>query len=265
MARDRALVTGASAGIGEAFAERLARDGYDLVVVARRGDRLEALAERLEKDNGAAVDVVVADLGTEEGIARVETIAAGDDRLGLLVNNAGFGAYRPFVELDPATASQLVNVHVMSVMRVTRAAIPGMIARGRGGVITIASLLAFSGTIPANPIPNRVTYAAGKAFQVAFTQLLAGELAGTGVRVSVCCPGVVKTEFHTVQGMDMSMLPRMSSEDVVQAALAAHAAGEVTSSPGFDDAALWSRLAEAQTGVMFSGKPELAPRYRPGS
>jgi len=263
MSRQRALVTGASAGIGEAFAERLARDGYDLVVVARRRERLDALAERLTNETGSAVEVVVADLGTEEGIARVEAVAAADDRLALLVNNAGFGAYRPFAELDPAVASELVNVHVTSVVRVTRAAIPGMIARGSGGVITVASLLALSGTLPASPLPNRVTYAAGKAFQVAFSQLLAGELAGTGVRVMVCCPGVVATEFHTVQGMDMSVLPRMSSEDVVQAALAALEAGEVTCAPGVDDPELWTRLAEAQTGVIFASKPELAPRYRP--
>ena len=261
--RERALVTGASAGIGEAFAERLARDGFDLVVVARRGDRLEALAERLRTKHGAEVEVIDADLSTDDGIARVERAAAEDDRLTMLVNNAGFGGYKPFADLEPGAIDALVGVHVLAPLRVTRAALPGMVARGRGSVITIASLLAFSGPI-ANPfLPARATYAGAKAFQVAWTQVVANELEGTGVRVTVCCPGVVKTEFHEVQGMDMSSLPRMSPEDVVQGALAASERGEIVNSPPVDDVNLWDRLAAAQTAAFANGRTsELAPRYR---
>src|SRR5581483_2876082 len=158
-----------------------------------------------------------------------------------LVNNAGFGGYRPFIELDPAVADGLLSIHVRAVVQATRAALPGMVARGRGGVINVASLLALSGTVPAGQfMPMRAVYGASKAFLLAFSQLVAGELAampGAGdVRVQVCLPGIVKTEFHEVQGMDTSkMPPRMAPEDVVQASLSALAKGEVICIPAVED------------------------------
>ncbi len=251
----RALVTGASSGIGVAFAERLARDGWDLVLVARRRDRLEDLAARL----GSGATVLVADLADADSLASVEEAARDVD---LLINNAGFGAYQAFVELDPAVADDLIDVHIRAVVRVTRAALPGMIARGNGGVITIASLLAFSGTVT-GPLPQRAVYAGAKSFQVTFTQVLAAELEGTGVRVSVCCPGVVATEFHDVQGMDMSKMPRMSASDVAQAALTALANGEVLCAPGLEDPALLEAIGAAQRSVMAATRaPTLASRYK---
>ncbi|HYM70611.1 MAG TPA: SDR family NAD(P)-dependent oxidoreductase [bacterium] len=262
--RPRALVTGASAGIGAAYAGRLAREGYDLVLVARRRERLEQLAERLHTEAHAHAEVLAADLADAGALAQVEARVAGDESLALLVNNAGFGAYRPFAQVEPAVIDSLINVHVRAVARLTRAALPGMIRRGTGGVINVASLLAFSGSIPPNPLPHRATYAGAKAFIVTFTQALAGEISGTGVRVQVCLPGVVATEFHTVQGMDFSQRPRMTADDVVAASLAALAQGEVTCVPALDDASLLERLLELQRALMGSASnPVLAKRYRP--
>jgi short-subunit dehydrogenase len=264
--RPRALITGASAGIGGAFAHQLARDGYDVVLVARRRDRLEALAERLHREARVNAEVLVADLTDADALAEVEARAAGDESLALLVNNAGFGGYRPFAQVELPVVDRLIAIHVQAVARLTRAALPGMIRRGAGGVINVASLLAFSGSIPPNPLPHRATYAGAKAFMVAFTQALAGEIAGSGVRVQVCLPGVVATEFHAVQGMDFSQRPRMTAEDVVAASLTAFAQGEVTCIPGLDDALLLEQLAELQRRILGSAnRPELARRYRTGT
>jgi uncharacterized protein len=122
--RDRALVTGATAGIGEAFAERLARDGYDLILTARRKDRLDAIAERLAKETGSGIEVFALDLSKAAELAKLEERVASDDHLSLLINNAGFGAYRPFVDLDPGVAEQLVHVHATATVRLSRAALP---------------------------------------------------------------------------------------------------------------------------------------------
>jgi len=152
--RPRALITGASAGIGQAFAERLARDGYDLVLVARRRARLEALAQRLRGEGGGAADVVVADLTAPAGLRAVEARAAADEALTLLVNNAGFAGYMPFIDLPADRAEELIRLHVVAVTRLTRAALPGLVARGRGAVVNVASMLAFSATVPASvPLP----------------------------------------------------------------------------------------------------------------
>lgn len=265
--RRRAFVTGASSGIGAAYAERLARDGYDVVLVARRRERLEALSERLRLETETQPEVLAADLTDAEALARVEARAAADESLALLVNNAGFGRYGPFVHLEPDAVDDLVNIHIRAVTRLTRAALPGMVRRGAGGVINVASLIALSGSLPPNPLPHRAVYAGAKAFVVTFTQALAGELSGTGVSVQVCLPGLVATEFHTIQGIDTSrMPPRMTALDVVAASLAALQRGEVTCIPGLDDAALLQRLTEAQRTVISSAnRPVLAPRYQSGT
>ena len=164
MTRPRAMVTGASSGIGAAYAEELAGSGHDLVIVARREARLQTLAERLEREHGVEVRVRVADLSAPAELhAPVNEVEAF--QLHLLVNNAGFGAYRRFVELDPATAEALVSVQVLAPTLLARAALPGMVARGRGGIINVASALAFSGALggagyrPARPTlqPSRTS------------------------------------------------------------------------------------------------------------
>lgn len=258
--RSLSLVTGASAGIGAAFAERLAADGHDLIVVARRRERLEALARRLGDATGATVRVIVADLADPAGIRSVEeAIAVGPD-LDLLVNNAGFSGYRPFLELPPDEAERLIEIHCVATARLTRAALPRMVERGAGGIINVASLLAFSQSLPANPMPFRTTYAACKAFMVTFTVTLRSELAGTGVRAMVCCPGMVETEFH---GPNWQGPPRMAAPDVVDACLRGLEEDEAICVPALEDPAAVDRLHEAQRGMMGQGmSTALAARYR---
>ena len=265
--RPRALVTGASSGIGAAYAEQLARRGHDVVLVARRRERLEELAARLRREGGNAhVEVLAADLTDAGALARLEA-RVRDEHLALLVNNAGFGGYRPFAEVEPDVVDDLIDIHVRAVTRLTRAALPGMIRRGRGGVINVASLLAYSGSLPPNPLPHRATYAGAKAFMVTFTQALAGELSGTRVAVQACLPGLVATEFHARVGRDPSKMPAMmTASDVVAASLAALERGEVICVPGLDDPSLLEHVAEAQRAVLMSAnRPTLAGRYGSGS
>jgi short-subunit dehydrogenase len=261
--RPLALVTGASSGIGAVYAERLARDGYDLVLVARRRDRLEALAERL-RQVGAEAEPLVADLSDADALSQVEALVAGDERLALLVNNAGFGGYRPFIEIEPKIIDDLIGVHVRAMTRLTRAALPGMVRRGNGAVVNIASLLALGGALPPNPLPYRAVYAGAKAFMLAFTEAISGEIDQSGVRLQVCLPGQVDTEYHALVGRDPSkMPPMMQAPDVVEASLFALANGEVVCVPGLDDPALLVRLADVRRTVLMSAnRPALAQRYR---
>ncbi|HEX9269617.1 MAG TPA: SDR family oxidoreductase [Candidatus Limnocylindria bacterium] len=258
-----ALVTGASSGIGRAFAERLARDGYDLVVVARRRGRLEELASRLRSDPGVAVEIIAADLGDPASLARVERRAGEGPDIDLLVNNAGFGAYMPFARLAPERVEQLIRVHVVATTRLARAVVPGMLERGRGTIVNVASMLAFSATIPPDPMPHRVVYAATKAYLVAFSQALAAELGSSAIKVQALCPGTVATEFHVVQGAPGPLPGSMDPADVVAASLAGLELGEVVCAPTIEDA---ERLrAAAESGrTLFTGprSERLASRYR---
>ncbi len=266
-ARPRAIVTGASSGIGAAFAERLARDQYDLVVVARRRERLEALAQRLQQDQHVTVEVMAADLTQPTELHAVEKRVAEDTALELLVNNAGFGGYMPFVNLDPDRAEELIRLQVVAVTRLTRAALPGMIARGHGAIINVSSRLAFSAALPSPPLPKRATYAATKAYVNTFTQILHGELDGTGVRVQALCPGLVRTEFHERMGMDPARFAAamiMTPEAIVEGSLAGLRLGEVICVPGLDDPSLLTQLQESQRQVLeHSGSGAIAKRYTP--
>jgi short-subunit dehydrogenase len=256
-----ALVTGASSGIGKAFAERLAADGYDLIVVGRRRDRLEALAAALPE---VAVEVVAADLSTYEGIETVAGLCASRP-LTMLVNNAGVAHYMPMATLPAETARELVHVKVLAPTMLTRAALAGMIERRDGVILNVAGMLAFSGPAPAAPPPGqRAVYAGTLAHTVALSQTLHAELQGTGVKVHVVCPGIVATEFHEVQGMDMSALPRMSAPDVVTAALAGIDLGEVVSAPGVEDYRLLEAVFGADLAAFQGQSPTLASRYRRG-
>jgi len=263
--RPYALVTGASSGIGAAFAEHLAQDGYDLVIVARRRDRLESLAGQLQQNHHSNVDVIVADLSKSDDLRTVEKRVAEDSALELLVNNAGFGAYMPFVQLDPDKAEELINVQVLAVARLTRAALPGMIARGHGSIINVSSRLAFSGPMGSSQLPKRATYAGTKAFVITFTQLLQSELEGTGVRVQALCPGLVRTEFHERVGMDPNRFsPQMimAAEDLVDASLAGLKSGEVICIPALEDADLLQQLQEDKRRLFeISATGKVATRY----
>jgi len=253
-----ALVTGASSGIGKAFAERLAADGYDLIVVGRRRERLDALADALAK---VKVQVVAADLSTDQGIDTVAELCAGQP-LTMLVNNAGVAHYMPLADLPADKARELTQVKVAAPTMLMRAAVPGMLARGTGTIVNVAGMIAFAGPAPSSVMPRRAIYGGSLAYLVAMSQTLHAELEGTGVNVHVVCPGVVATEFHEVQGMDLSAVPRMSAEDVVTAALAGIELGEVVSAPGVEDDSLIAAVAGADLAAFAAQSPQLASRYR---
>ena len=261
--RSVGLVTGASSGIGAALAERLAHDGRDLVIVARRRERLEALAKRVHAQSGVGVEVLAVDLTEPAELQQVAERLREDERIDLLVNNAGFGGYGPFAELEPTFADRLIGVHVRAPMRLTRAALPGMITRGRGAIVNVASLLALSGPLRA-PMSGRATYVGAKAFLMSFTQALALELAGTGVQAMVVLPGMVETEFFsTKRGGEPVVASLMSASDVAQAIVVGLELGEVICVPGLDDVSLFDELRDVQKATLFGGTAaQLAKRYR---
>jgi hypothetical protein len=188
---ETALITGASAGIGEEFARQLAGRGYDLILVARRRDRLERLAEQLPTTAHVVDCDLVSDAASLPG--KVEQLGVDVD---LLVNNAGFGLRGRFLELDPIREAEMVRVNCEAVVTLTHAFVPGMVERRRGGVITIAS------TAGMQPLPYEATYGASKAFAISFMEALWMELRGTGVKLTVVNPGPVKTEWQSVAGYD---------------------------------------------------------------
>lgn len=253
-----ALVTGASSGIGQAFAERLAADGYDLVAVGRRRDRLEELAAAA---TGVEVQVLVADLATGEGLDAVAEVCATRP-LTMLVNNAGVSHYMPLAELPAAKARELVTVKVLAPTLLTRAALPGMLERGEGTIVTVSGMFAFSGPAPYSVMPRRAVYAGSLANAVTMSQALATELEPTPIRVQVVCPGVVATEFHSRQGLDLSAVPRMTAADVVTASLRGLELGEVVCAPGVEDTGLLDAVFQADLAALAGQSPELAKRYR---
>ena len=211
-----ALITGASAGLGAEFARQLAAAGTDLILVARRLDRLEGLAREIEMKHSVKVEALQADLLTDEGVARVERRLAETETLDLLVNNAGFGGGAgSFAEKDARDHLGMIQVHVAATVRLCRAVLPGMIAHGRGGIINVASIAAFS------PFSGPM-YSGTKAFLVMFSENLQGELEGKGIVVQALCPGMTHTEFHDVISMDKSVVPAafwMTADKVVRTSL----------------------------------------------
>jgi short-subunit dehydrogenase len=254
-----ALVTGASSGIGRAFARRLAADGHDVVVVGRRADRLDELVAEFP---GRVIRPVVADLADDAGVEAVAEVCATAP-LTLLVNNAGVAHYMPFVELSAAKASELLHVKVVAPTMLARAAAPGMVARGQGVIINVSGMLAFSGPASIGRLPlRRAVYAATLAHGVTLSQTLHEELKSQGVRVQALCPGIVATEFHQRQGLDLGGAPRMSAEDVVTASLRGLALGEVICAPGVEKAELLDAVALANLAAFAGQSPRLADRYR---
>ncbi|HOW85629.1 MAG TPA: SDR family oxidoreductase [Candidatus Aminicenantes bacterium] len=198
-----ALITGASTGLGSEFARQLAAAGTNLVLVARRLDRLEALAGELRARHGVTVATLRADLSTPEGMAAVEARIAASPDLDLLVNNAGYGGRTGFVRGDVADQAAMIRVHIDAPVRLTKAALPGMIDRGRGAVINLASVAAFS------PFSGAM-YSGTKAFLVMFSENLQAGLRSKGVVVQALCPGLTHTEFHAAAGLDLSRVPRIA-------------------------------------------------------
>ena len=231
-ARPLALVTGASSGIGATFARHLAAEGYNLVLVARRTDRLEELAADLRARHGIEAATLTADLTLDGDVERVAARLSGAADLALLVNNAGFGTKGLFFEADAAQQDAMHRLHVLATERLTRAALPGMIARGRGGVINVSSVAAFIQG------PSNISYCATKAWMNSFTRGLAMELQllGSPVRVQALCPGYTYSEFHDVMQVNRGEIPKgwwLDADFVVAESLRALKGGQVIVVPSF--------------------------------
>jgi hypothetical protein len=225
-------VTGASSGIGAAFARELAKRGWDLIIVARRADRLAQLARELEASGGIRVEALPADLTVDADLAKVSERIACTENLELLVNDAGFGVLGNFFEVELEGQLRMHRLHVLATLCLTHAALRGMVARGRGNVINVSSVAAFGST------PGGVSYSATKAWMNSFTEALALELkaAGSPVRVQALCPGFTYTEFHDVIKVDRNLIPRgwwMSAEKVVEASLHGLERGRLIVVPGW--------------------------------
>ncbi len=206
--------------------------------------------------------MAAADLSTDEGIDTVAELCSSEP-LTMLVNNAGVAHYMPMATLSADKARELVKVKVLAPALLTRAALAGMISRGTGTILNVAGMIAFSGPAPASPPQGqRAIYAGTLASTVALSQTLNAELQGTGVKVHVVCPGIVATEFHEVQGMDLSAIPRMSAEDVVTAALRGLELGEVVSAPGVEDYTLLEAIFSADLAAFHGQAALLATRYQ---
>ena len=253
-----ALVTGATSGIGAAFAERLAADGYDLIIVGRRAARLETFAAAHPEVN---IRTVAADLSTQDGIDAVARLGA-QEPLDMLVNNAGVSHYMPLADLPADKARELVNVKVLGPTQLMRAAVGPMQQRGAGTILNVAGMIAFSGPADKSVMPRRAVYAGTLAYLLAMTQTLAAEVEDSGVKAAVVCPGVVATEFHSAQGIDMSAVPRMSADDVVTAALRGLDLGETVIAPGVQDYQLLQDVFTADLAAFAGQSPQLATRYR---
>ncbi len=228
MSRPLAAVTGASAGIGAVFARKLAARGYDLLLIARRRDRLEQLAADLP----VAAEPLQADLAVPEEIERVAQRLAGEPRLALLVNNAGFGTRGRIFEAPFEEQARMHRVHIDATLRLTHAALVGMVQRNQGGIINLASVAAFARS------PNNVSYCATKTWIHVFTEGVYLELRGIGSKVKVqsLCPGFTRSEFHQVLGVDPAIIPArlwMSADDVVEASLKGLDAGKLFVIPGW--------------------------------
>lgn len=241
-----ALVTGASAGIGATYADRLARRGHDLILVARDRTRLEALAGKLRSETGRAVEVLPADLARKADLLLLEHRLRGDAAIAMLVNNAGIAAAGPMLGDDPDRLEAMVQLNVIAALRLASAAVEGFVTRGHGTLINIASVLALA--------PERFngTYSGTKAFLLNLSLSLQTELQGKGVRVQAVLPGATRTEIWSKAGIDIATLPEervMDVDEMVDAALAGLDQGETITIPSLPDSADWQRYEAARLAL----------------
>lgn len=254
-----ALVTGASSGIGQAIAIRLAADGSDLVLVARRGDRLDALADELSQAHGVGVEVLVADLTGPDGLAAVESrLRAASAPVDLLVNNAGRGGQGAFADMPIEWQEEQIRLNVVAPVRLSHVALEGMLTRGRGGILNVSSIAGLQ------PMPFVATYAATKAYLSSFSHALHEEVRHQGVTVTNLLPGFTRTEFHEAAGINRSVVPGpawMKADTVARAGLRAVAGGRAQCVPGLGYRVLtvisgltpWSVSRRVLAAVLTSG------------
>src|SRR5262249_40344715 len=255
-----ALVTGASTGIGAIYADRLAKRGYDLILVARNEARLKSLSARLTSETGRTVNVLAADLANKAELARVESTLRDDPSITMLVNNAGSGSVAPLLDAGIEKMEDMIALNITALTRLTYAAAPRFVARGTGTIINIASIVGI-----APEILNGV-YGASKAYVIAFSHSLQHELADKGVRIQAVLPGAVATDFWEISGNPYQNLPPsivMSPEDVVDAALVGLDQGELVTIPPLHDGDEWTRFEAARRTMSERfGNSAPAPRYR---
>jgi uncharacterized protein len=253
-----ALITGASTGIGAIYADRLARRGYDLILVARNRDRLNEVASKVTDKTGRAVEVVKADLNQQTDLAQVEALLRKDASITMLVNNAGVGAAAPLLDSNVAQMADLITLNVGALTRLVYAAVPGFVKRGRGTIINIASIAAI-----APELLNGV-YGASKAFVLTLSRSLQHELSDKGVHVQAVLPGAIATEFWDIAGMPIRNLPPemvMTTDNLVDAALAGLDLGETVTIPSLPDAADWDAY-EAARAALIPGLSRILPAKR---
>lgn len=258
--KGKALVTGASSGIGAIYADRLAHRGYDLILVARNQGRLDALAKRLAGETGRKIETVTADLNDKADLRRVEALLRNDAGITALVNNAGVGAVGSLLESDIDKMDDMIALNVGALTRLTYAAVPGFVARGGGTIINVASVVGI-----APEVLNGV-YGGTKAYVLALSLSLQKELADKNVRVQAVVPGATATDFWEIAGQPVEHLPAqivMRADDMVDAALAGLDQGELVTIPSLPDAADWQSYEAARQKLM----PNLslsvpAARYR---
>jgi short-subunit dehydrogenase len=253
------LITGASSGIGAVYADRLAKRGYDLILVARNQDRLKALAERLTGETGRRIEALAADLTVKSDLVQVETRLRADAGITLLVNNAGIGATKPLLGSDVDKMTEMISLNITALTRLTYAAAPGFVARGAGTFINIASIVALT------PETLNGVYGGTKAFVLALSQSLQHELNGKGIRVQAVLPGATATAFWDTAGLPVRNLPRamvMSATDMVDAALAGLDQGEIVTIPSLPNRAEWDAYEATRRGMSRQlSRAVPAPRY----
>jgi hypothetical protein len=259
ISKGTALITGASSGIGAVYADRLAKRGHDLILVARNEERLKEVAARITTATGRSVTILPADLNDSAALAKVENVVKSDPSITMLVNNAGFGSAIPLLQASVDKMAEMINLNVTALTRLAYAAAPAFVSRGNGTIINISSIVAI-----APELLNGV-YGGSKAYVLAFSQSLQHELADKGVRIQAVLPGVTATEFWDIAGHPHQNLPPswvMTAEDMVDASLAGLDSGEVVTIPALQNAEDWTQY-EADRKAMSSKLSNVnpAPRY----
>jgi short-subunit dehydrogenase len=253
-----ALVTGASSGIGAIYADRLAKRGYDLILVARNKDRLDSIASRLRLETGRQVTPLQADLNDKAALAKVEAILHEDPSITMLVNNAGVGSVASILQADVEKMEAMIDLNITALTRLTYAAAPAFVARGAGTIINISSVVGI-----AVEALNGV-YSASKSYVLSFGHSLQKDLAERGVRVQTVLPGATATEFWDIAGYapQKSSEITMRAEDLVDAALAGLDAGETVTIPGLHEGEAWTRWEQERRDLSPKFRnPKPAPRY----
>ena len=256
--RPAVLVTGASTGIGATYADRFAHRGHDLVLVARDAARMEALASTLRQKTGVAIDVLKADLTAPADLARVEARLREDERIGVLINNAGAGSHGAFADQDPASVEQLISLNVTSLSRLTAAVVPRFLRQGSGTIVNLASVLAL---VPEYPLG---VYGATKAYVLALSQNLQNELGPRGIYVQAVLPAATRTEIWERSGRDVNTLTGvMDVNELVDAALVGFDRREAVTLPSLPDAKQWDAFDAARKAMLPNFANEhAADRYR---